>query len=138
MIGIPLRVEIGPRDVEQRSVVLVRRDTGDKESVAFKDIGRIVSERLTDIQKNLYDRALKFREENTYSIDDYDDFAEILNGKGGFVMSHWCGGENCEFKVKDDCKANIRNIPFDSPKETGQCIVCSGKSEKRVVWARAY
>ncbi len=136
--GIPLRMEIGPRDVESGNVVLARRDTGEKQVVPLTEVGSTVSRILEDIQRNLFDRALKFREENTFIIDDYKSFTDILNGEGGFIKAHWCGDESCEMKVKDDSKGTIRNIPFDAEEEEGKCIVCGKESHKRVIWARAY
>ena len=136
--GIPVRMEIGPRDVENSKVVLVRRDTREKYIIDKKEAPGKIAELMDAIQKNLFDKALKFREENTIEIDDYKEFLDVINGNDGFIKAHWCGSEKCETKVKDDCKATIRNIPFDAEPEKGSCIVCSEPSGLRVVWSKAY
>ena len=92
---------------------------------------------LDDLQKALFARALKVREEHTYTIDSYEQFQVDIE-KGGFFWAHWCGSAACETKVKDETKATIRCIPFDARKEPGKCLVCGAPSEQRVVWARAY
>src|SRR5207244_13221090 len=101
-------------------------------------LDRTVLETLNAIQKALYDRAAEFREKHTYHIDDYSKFLGILDGEGGFIWSHWCGSGQCEEQVKDETKATIRNIPRDSKAEEGKCIKCGARSERRVIFARAY
>jgi prolyl-tRNA synthetase len=136
--GIPLRMEIGPRDVQNNKVVMVRRDTREKMFLEANGIGRKSIELLDEIQQHLFDKALAFRTENTHVIDEYDDFKALIKGDGGFVMAHWCGSEKCETAVKDETKATIRNIPFDAINETGKCIKCGQQSFKRVLWSKAY
>ncbi|HID40395.1 MAG TPA: proline--tRNA ligase [Calditrichaeota bacterium] len=136
--GIPLRLEIGPRDVEKEAVVLVRRDTMEKQFVARKGVLQTVQEQLEQMQQDMFTRALKFREDNTFKVDDYQEFKKIVEGDGGFIESHWCGDAACETRVKEETKATIRNIPFNREKETGKCIACGKESEGRVVFAKAY
>lgn len=136
--GIPLRIEIGPKDVAAGSVVAVRRDTGEKKKVPIDAVPDTVGELLDSIQASLFARALKLREENTFPIDVYDEFKVMLESKGGFVLSHWCGEASCEAVVKEETKATIRCIPFDRDREKGKCILCGKDSPQRVVFAKAY
>jgi prolyl-tRNA synthetase len=136
--GIPLRIEVGPKDLEKSQVMLARRDNREKTAVSQDGLERAVPEMLAAIQKGLYDRALEFREKHSYRIDDYSKFLEILDGEGGFIWSHWCGSGECEDQIKEETKATIRNIPRDSPDENGKCVKCGAKSERRVIFARAY
>ena len=136
--GVPLRIEIGPKDLEKNQLVIARRDNREKTMAPMEGVERVVAGMLETIQKSLYDRALEFREKHSYRVDDYAKFPEILDGEGGFLWSHWCGSGKCEEQVKDETKATIRNIPRDSPAEEGTCIKCGGRSERRVIFARAY
>ncbi len=135
--GIPLRVEIGPRDVENNQLVLARRDTREKIPVTVNEMVGRIQALLDDIQQNLFNRALKMREENTYTLNDYQEFKEVLE-KGAFIRAHWCGSGECELSIKEETKATIRNIPFDAPEEEGKCIYCGRPSHRRVIFARAY
>lgn len=136
--GVPLRLEIGPKDIAKKSIVAVRRDTGEKESVAEEKIDSYAVEMLEKIQKNLFSRALDFREKNTHAVDSWEEFKETVEKQGGFLLSHWCGVPECEEKIKEETKATIRCIPFDQKKESGKCIYCGKKSQGRVVFAKAY
>jgi prolyl-tRNA synthetase len=136
--GVPVRVEVGPRDLAQGQVTLVRRDTKAKESVPREAVATRVRELLEDIQKSLFERALAFREANSYRLDDYADFKVQLEEPGGFFWMHWCGSAACEAQVKEETKATIRCLPFDAPAEAGHCVKCGEPSARRVVWARAY
>ncbi len=136
--GVPLRIEIGPRDVQNDQVMLVRRDTREKIPAKTSEVVEKIQEVLDQIQKDLFQRALKFRQEHTYRTDDYREFQQILEEQGGFIEAHWCGSAECEEKVKEDTKATIRNIPFGREAEQGKCIVCGKPSEGRVIFARAY
>ena len=136
--GVPLRIEIGLKDIEKKQVVVVRRDTGEKNIISMAKIKKTIMEELVDIQKNLFDRAKKFRDKNSFEINDYDELIKILNGDGAYVYSHWCGDEACESKIKEATKATIRCIALDQKEEEGKCIVCGKKSNKRVVFAKAY
>jgi len=136
--GVPLRIEIGPKDLDKSQVVLARRDNREKTAASQDGLGRTVLETLDNIQKSLYGRAREFREKHTHYVDDYAKFPAILDGEGGFIWSHWCGSDECEERVKDETKATIRNIPRDSPAEEGKCIKCGARSQRRVIFARAY
>jgi prolyl-tRNA synthetase len=146
--GIPLRVEIGPRDISQDSVFVGRRDreAGDRELIRRDDFVATVVQTLDHIQSNLYDRALRFRDEHTVPIDSRDEFYAFFTPQdtkkpeihGGFALTHWCGSQGCEEKIKDDMSVTIRSIPLEGEMERGACVVCGGKSSKRVVFARAY
>ena len=136
--GVPLRIEVGPKDLEKNQVMLARRDNREKTPASQDGLEGAVMQMLDAIQAALYDRALEFREKHTYRVDDYSKFAEILDGEGGFIWSHWCGSGGCEELVKEETKATIRNIPKDSPTEEGKCIKCGQPSQRRVIFARAY
>jgi prolyl-tRNA synthetase len=141
--GIPVRVELGPRDIENNSVFIARRDTGEKKGISRDDFINTIADILDDIQNNLFRRAQSFREENTLSIDEKGKFYDLYKkakgyNNGVFVMAHWCGSGECEEKIKQDLSVTIRCIPFDSPDETGTCICCGAKSDRRVLFAKAY
>lgn len=136
--GIPIRIEIGPKDVAKNNLVLVRRDTMQKEFISRDGILDRVTDELVRMQKYLLEKARKFQDDNTFIIDDYSEFKKIINGDGGFVSSHWCGNAACETKVKEDTKATIRSIPFDGTKEKGSCLICGSESDQRVIFAKAY
>ncbi len=138
MIGVPLRIEIGPRDVDHQQVMLVRRDNRQKIAVGIDSLVEEIKQILDKIQHDLFQKALDFQKANTYSINNYDEFKKIIEEKGGFIQSHWCGSAACEEKVKEDTKATIRNIPFDQVKEKGKCIICGKDSEGKVYFAKAY
>jgi len=141
--GIPVRIELGPRDIANNSVFMARRDTNKKEGMDRDAFVDNITDILDDIQNNLFQRALKNREDNTFTIDDKNEFYALYKkakgyDNGAFVMSHWCGSGECEEKIKKDLSVTIRCIPFDSPEEEGSCICCGGKSGKRVLFAKAY
>ena len=137
--GVPLRVAIGPRDLEKSTVELARRDTLTKEFTPMEGLSDKVLDLLDDIQKSLYDSAYKFREENTHSVDTYDEFKDIIKNKGGFVMAHWDGTTETEDRIKSDTKATIRSIPLDyQDSEEGICMYSGKPSKGRVVFAKSY
>ncbi len=138
--GVPLRLEIGPKDLQRGQVVLARRDTGVKEFIAAAALVQRAGELLDAIQVDLYARALKFREENTFRVDTWQEFQERTAGEGGagFLLAHWCGKANCEKEIQEETKATIRVIPFEQVKEKGKCVKCGDASEGRVVFAKAY
>jgi prolyl-tRNA synthetase len=140
MRGVPIRVEIGPRDIDKGTVVLVRRDTGAKEFVPMAELAAKVKETLDSIHDTLYARAKKFQDDNTFSVDTYEEFKQRTAGEGGagFLMAHWCGDRDCEAAIQQETKATIRCIPFDQVKEAGTCIRDGKPSEGRVVFAKAY
>jgi len=136
--GVPLRIEIGPRDVQNEQVVLVRRDSGKKETFPQSGLRESVVALLDEIQKNLFERCLKFRDENTINVDDFSEFSAEMESPGIFARSHWCGSAECEAAIKEQTKATIRCIPFDSDDEKGKCVLCGKESNRRVIFARAY
>jgi len=138
MKGVPLRVEIGPRDLEKGQITISRRDAKVREAIARPQAARELSTRLEELQRALYERALKFREENTRRIDGYQEFCAFIEEPGGFVWAHWCGEADCEARIKEDTKATIRVIPLQPEAEAGACVRCAGASQHPVLFARAY
>ena len=136
--GVPIRLEIGPKDIANRSVVLARRDNGEKITVKNEKLITEVEKTLTEIQKNLFDKALDFQQKNTHNIDSWDDFRTSLKKKPGFILAHWCGDPKCEEVIQKETKATIRCIPFEQKKENGKCVFCGKRSVNRVVFAKAY
>jgi prolyl-tRNA synthetase len=135
--GVPVRLGIGMRDLENGSVEVARRDTLSKESVRLDGVVDTVKVLLEQIQQAVYQKALRFREENTYQIDTWEDF-KVQIEKGGFIRAHWDGTADTEERIKEQTKATIRCIPLDAPEEQGKCILTGAPSERRVVFARAY
>ena len=136
--GVPVRLAIGPRDLENGSIEVARRDTLEKSTEQLENVDQVVEELLEAIQTNIYDKAFKFRAENTIKVDSYDQFKELLNTKGGFLLAHWDGTTETELRIKEETKATIRCIPFDSPEEEGICMVTGKPSKQRVIFALAY
>ncbi|MBT3207279.1 MAG: proline--tRNA ligase [Bacteroidetes bacterium] len=136
--GVPIRIAIGPRDVKNKSLEIARRDTLTKEFIPQENIEEIVENLLTEIQKNIYKKSFDFRSNNTNKVDSYNEFKEIIEEKGGFVLAHWDGTAESEQKIKDETKATIRCIPFDSTEEEGKCIISGKPSNMRVLFAKAY
>jgi prolyl-tRNA synthetase len=145
--GVPVRIEIGPRDLEKNAVVVSRRDQPikTKESMSIQEFVATAPEILTSIQQNLLDRAMKFRDTNTRVIDTKQEFYDFFTPKnaakpeihGGFALAHWNGSRELEEQIKNDLKVTIRVVPFDSP-EPGKCIFTGEPSARRVVWAKSY
>ena len=136
--GVPVRIELGPRDLEARQVVLVRRDTGTKEIITEEALLARLPILMEEIQRDLFQRATAFRDAHSHRVDDYETFKTQLEAQGGFYYAHWDGTPETEAKVKEETKATIRVIPFDAPEESGRCMVTGRPSKRRVVWARAY
>ena len=136
--GVPVRIAMGPRDLENGTVELARRDTLEKEFLQQSDIATKVEHLLEAIQKNLFDKALDFRNENTYRADSWEEFTGLIENEGGFVYAHWDGTAETEEKIKEMTKATIRCIPLNAPKEEGKCILTGEPSSRRVVFAKAY
>jgi prolyl-tRNA synthetase len=136
--GVPIRIEVGPRDLQRDEVVVVRRDTGEKFSLPKNGLKEKVSGLLEEIQNSLYERALRFREENTVRVDDYQTFKEIVAERGGFLFAYWCGDPECEDQVKQETMATIRCIPLKADGEDGACVRCGKSSQERVYFAKAY
>jgi prolyl-tRNA synthetase len=137
--GVPARIVIGPRDLAAGVVELARRDNLNKESVPQEGLAERLLALMDDIQENIYAKALKFREENTFKVDSWDEFKEKIE-EGGFLLCHWDGTAETEAKIKDETKATVRCIPLDSfvCKEEGKCIYSGKPSHERVLFARAY
>ena len=136
--GVPVRVAIGPKDLENNTVEIARRDTGEKAFIDMDNIMEHVGNLMTDIHDNIYNKALNYRTENTRTADTYDEFREIMDEKGGFVLAHWDGTDETEAVIKDETKATIRLIPVDNNAEEGKCIYSGKPSKQRVVFAKAY
>ena len=135
--GVPLRIEIGPKDVAKEQMVLVRRDTKEKEFTPLAGAGALVPERLETMQRDLFERALAFRKENTHDADDYERFKEIVES-GGFARAHWDGTGETEELIKNETKATIRCVPIEEEAEEGKCVRTGNASKQRVYFARAY
>jgi prolyl-tRNA synthetase len=136
--GVPLRVEIGPKDIEKAQVVLARRDTREKSSAPMEGLAGAVVDRLQDIQQALFQRALRFREEHTTRVATYDEFKSAMEGRPGFVIAGWCGSTDCEAQIKADTQATLRNIPFGSERISGSCVRCGEPSLGEAWFAKAY
>jgi prolyl-tRNA synthetase len=135
--GVPVRLGLGMRDLENGTIEVARRDNLTKEARPIEGIVDHVKTLLDEIQANLFERARVFREENTFRIDSWDDF-KVQIEKGGFILAHWDGTAETEEKIKDETKATIRCIPLDAPAEEGKCVYTGAPSNKRVIFARAY
>ncbi|ELR69754.1 Prolyl-tRNA synthetase [Fulvivirga imtechensis AK7] len=136
--GVPVRMAIGPRDLENGTIEVARRDTKAKEVVNVSDVVQKVQQLLEDIQQNIYNKAFDFRESMTNKVDTYEEFKSVLDEKGGFILAHWDGTAETEEKIKEDSKATIRCIPIDAPEEEGKCVYSGKPSSRRVLFARAY
>jgi prolyl-tRNA synthetase len=135
--GVPVRLAMGARDLENGTVEIARRDLKTKETVPFDGLTAHIQALLDDIQKSIYQKALAFREANTFHVDTFDAFKEQIE-KGGFIMAHWDGTSETEDAIKEQTKATIRCIPLNTPDEAGVCVYSGKPSTKRVVFARAY
>lgn len=136
--GVPVRIAIGPRDMENGTVEVARRDTKEKAVYQMMDLDVKVEHLLNQIQDNIYKKALDFREENTYRADTWEEFNKILDEKGGFIYAHWDGTPETEQKIKELTKATIRCIPLNNKQEAGNCVLTGNPSTQRVLFARAY
>jgi prolyl-tRNA synthetase len=138
MKGVPVRIEVGPRDVDAGKVIAARRDTGEKQDLPIESAITQTIALLEEIQKGIYDKALAFRKENTHRIDTWDDFRDFFKKGSGFVEAHWNGKTDSEIEIQNQTKATIRNIPLNAEAESGQCILTGEPSSKRVVFAKSY
>ena len=136
--GVPIRLGIGQKDIEKGTVELARRDNLTKSFIPQDDLASHVKNLLSEIQSNLFDRALAFRDSHITVCDSYKDFKKVLDSKGGFISAHWDGTEETEMKIKQETKATIRCIPIDTEKEEGKCIYSGNPSSQRVLFAKAY
>lgn len=136
--GVPLRIAIGPRDLENGTAEIALRDTKAKQIITFDELINEIPKLLDQIQEGIYMKALRFREDNTHYIDSWEEFKTTLDEKSGFIMAHWDGTSETELKIKEETKATIRCIPLSGKKEEGKCIYSGKPSSQRVVFARAY
>ncbi|MFN5069677.1 MAG: proline--tRNA ligase [Bacteroidota bacterium] len=138
MKGVPRRLALGPRDLENNTAELVRRDTKEKQSVNLDQVTEIIPAMLDAIQHNMYKKALDFRDRNIYQVNSFEEFKATLDDKGGFIAAHWDGTPETEAKIKELTKATIRCIPLNNTKESGTCILTGKPSHQRVLFAKAY
>lgn len=136
--GVPIRIAIGARDLENKQVELARRDTKEKSAVAMEGLTQTVENLLVEIQNNLFERAKQYRDEHITKVDTWDEFMQVLDTKGGFIFAHWDGTAETEDKIKELAKATIRCIPLDNVLENGKCVLTGKDSTQRVLFARAY
>ena len=136
--GVPLRLEIGPRDIEKSQVLLARRDTREKIAAPMETLATTVAGLLEDIQRTLLERALRFREERTQRVDNYDEFKTVMEGRPGFVIAPWCGSAECEAQIKAETQATIRNMPLGAAAPTGRCVRCDATATAEAWFAKAY
>ncbi|MGC4084585.1 MAG: His/Gly/Thr/Pro-type tRNA ligase C-terminal domain-containing protein [Vicinamibacterales bacterium] len=139
MRGVPLRLEIGPKDIEKGQVMLARRDTREKLSAPMDGLAATVKNLLGEIQQSLLTRALAFREEHTQRADDYETFKTTMEGRPGFVIAPWCGSADCETLIKNETQATIRNMPLDGTAPEGKrCVRCDAPAVAEAWFAKAY
>lgn len=138
MRGVPVRIELGPKDVEKHQAVVVTRYNGEKSFLPLNGLAESMPERLGEVQQAIFDRALKFREENTHRASSWEEFQRIISEKGGFIRAGWNGDAVVEEKIKEATKATIRNIPFDQPDDPGKCIFSGEPAKYEVIFAKAY
>lgn len=138
MKGVPVRLEVGPKDIEKGQVVLVRRDTGEKLFVSMDNLEQRVAALLTDIQQNLYNKAKTLREKKTYSATTLDEFEKTINETPGFIKAMWCGDRACEETIKEKTGATARCMPFEQEHISDNCVCCGEKAKKMVYWGKAY
>ncbi len=138
MRGIPLRIEVGPKDIEAGKCIICRRDTREKIEVSFEGLEEKVRETLEKMQVEMLERARAHREKHTYIARDYEEFQQIFNGKTGFVKAMWCGEQGCEDKIKEELAVTSRCIPFEQENLSDRCVCCGKPAKKMVYWGRAY
>jgi prolyl-tRNA synthetase len=136
--GVPLRVEIGPKDIEKSSVMVARRDTREKASLAVDGLASSVRDLLEQIQRNLFATAVQFRDERTQRVSDYATFKSVMDGRPGFVIAPWCGTSECEAQIKTDTQATIRNMPLGVAVPAGRCVRCDNPAQAEAWFAKAY
>ena len=136
--GVPVRLAMGLRDMENQVVELARRDTKEKTSMPMEGLAAAVAKLLEEIQLNMFNKALAFRDENIRTVDNWDDFVKTLDEKTGFVSAHWDSTPETEEKIKEQSKATIRCIPLNNKQEEGKCVLTGNPSTQRVLFARAY
>ncbi|QED49161.1 proline--tRNA ligase [Cytobacillus dafuensis] len=138
MKGVPLRLEVGPKDIENKQVILARRDTGEKVIVSMDQLESQIEIILDDIQRNLFAKAKELREQKTYSATTFDELKDIFTNKTGFVKAMWCGDRECEDQIKEETSATSRCIPFEQDSISRECVCCGREADQLVYWAKAY
>lgn len=138
MKGVPTRIVIGPRDLENGTVEVARRDTKEKFTAQLDGVDETIDNLLKEIQENIYKKALDFRTENTYNASTFEEFKDIIENKQGFVVANWDGNEETEEKIKTETKATIRCIPLEGSEPDGPCIYSGNKAKHKVIFAKAY
>jgi prolyl-tRNA synthetase len=136
--GVPLRLEIGPKDIEKSTVLVARRDTREKQPIPMDGLLASIGALLEQIQRSLFDRAVQFREERTQRVTDYEAFKRVMDGRPGFVIAPWCGAAACEAQIKTDTQATIRNMPMRAAAVSGPCVRCDQAAESEAWFAKAY
>ena len=136
--GVPVRLEIGPKDIEKSQVLLARRDTREKATAPMADLGPTVCGLLDTIQRSLYERAVAFRESHTQRVSGYDEFKQVMEGRPGFVLAGWCGAAECEATIKAETQATIRNMPLDAPPVDAPCVRCGAAAVAEAWFAKSY
>jgi prolyl-tRNA synthetase len=136
--GVPLRLEIGPKDIEKSTVRIARRDTREKVDVSMNGLPEHITRLLDDVQQSLFQRARTFREEHTQRVSTYEELKAVMEGRPGFVVAPWCGSADCEAQIKAETQATIRNMPLDSKPATGRCIKCDRPAQAEAWFAKAY
>ena len=138
MRGIPLRVELGPKDIEAGQAVLVRRDTREKTTVAISALAETIPALLSSIQRDLYEKAKAHREAHTYDATDYETFKDIADNRPGFIRAMWCGDQACEDKIKDELSVTSRCIPAEQTRLAETCVCCGKPAKSMLYWGKAY
>jgi prolyl-tRNA synthetase len=140
--GVPIRINIGQRDMENNTAEIVRRDNRQKQVIPMKQLNETIKKIFESIQMDLFNNAEKYLKEKTTTVSNYKDFAKTMSNSDGFVLAGWCGKEECELRIKEETGADIRVIPFNQEElekeELENCVFCDSKSEKKVIFARAY
>jgi prolyl-tRNA synthetase len=139
MRGVPVRVELGPKDVAKQSAVLARRDRPGREgkiSAPLADIPQTIEKLLVEVQQSMFDKALAFRKANTHEAKTYDDLKKAV--ETGFALASWCGSGDCEAKIKEETRATMRCIPLEQPATSGNCVYCGKAAPESAIFARAY
>jgi prolyl-tRNA synthetase len=136
--GVPVRVAIGARDLDNNTAEIARRDTREKTSVPLDNLAQRIGQLLETIQQDMFNKALGYREQHITKAESWDEFQQILNEKGGFVLAHWDGTAETETKIKELTKATIRCIPLNNEQQSGKCVLTGKPSSQRVLFAMAY
>jgi prolyl-tRNA synthetase len=136
--GVPLRLEIGPKDIEKSTVLVARRDTREKQAVPMDGLVASIRALLEQIQRTLFERALQFREEHTQRVSNYEEFKNVMEGRPGFVIAPWCGSAVCEAQIKTDTQATIRNMPMTAGAPSGRCVCCDETAQTEAWFAKSY